>query len=115
MKHNVYFPLITVARKQTYDGRRINEPKFLAGVVTTLGEIGLETIKIQEFLTWVYARNKSLEGERQDGKKLVTLTAEFRNDLRTKIVIGVAKGMGRMLNTAGLPSASCKNNFARGR
>ena len=115
LKHRVYGPLITIARKQLYDGRRSREPKFFAAVATTLGEIGLETIKVQEFITWVYARNKSLEGERDDGKKLVTLTAEFRNDLRTKIVIGVAKGMARMLNTAGLPSGSCKNSYSRGR
>ena len=114
-KHKTYSPLIPISKKQTNDGRRMKQPQFLAGVVTTYGELGLETIKLVEFLTWAYGKKKALEGHREDGIKLSTLTAHFRNDLRMKMMISVAKGLSRMLNTAGLPSGTCKNKAARGR
>ena len=60
-------------------------------------------------------KKKAFEGDREDGIKLSTLTAIFRNDLRTKMIGAVAKGMARMSNTAGLPAGMCKNKAARGR
>ena len=112
LKHKTYSPLITIAKKQVENGRRHCEPKFWACVATTHWELGLEAIKLQEYLTWNYGKKLAMEGHRDNGKKISTLTAQFRNDFRLKIVVAVAKGQARMLNTAGLPMGIFKKYSA---
>ena len=43
------------------------------------------------------------EGSRDDGQKETKLIAEFRNTLRTSLLVGLAKGHAQMLRAAGLP------------
>ena len=110
-----YGPLIAIAKKHVQDRRRHCEPKFFACVATTYCELGIETIQLQEHLTWKFGQKMAREGHRDDGKKLVTLTADYRNDFRVKMAMAVAKGQARMINTAGLPRGSCKKYGAGGR
>ena len=115
LKHKTYAPLITIAKKQVKNGMRHCGPKFGGCVATTHGELGLETIKLQEYLTWNYGKKLAMEGHRDNGKKISTLTAEYRNDFRVKIMMAIAKGQARMLNTTGLPMGTCKKYSAIGR
>ena len=46
-KHNTYAPLIAIAEKQFQTKRRMPKHVFWAGVVSTYGELGTETIKLQ--------------------------------------------------------------------
>jgi hypothetical protein len=107
-KHDVYGPLIDVAKKQTIDGMRTHDPIFLAAAVSTFGELGVETVRLQELLTSAYSRKLAREGNRDDGFSIQSLTAEFRNKFRDRIQVSVAKGLGRMINTCGLPALSCR-------
>jgi len=107
-KHSTYNPLLAIANHQATNGARAKSPTFIAAVVSTFGEFGLETIKLQEALTNAYARKLSREGNRQDGFSVQRLTAEYRNKFRNRLHIAVAKGIGRMINTCGLPVTLCR-------
>ena len=106
-KHAVYSQLVAIGRKQFHQGRRTQEPIFLAAVATTNAEFGKELIMLQEFLTAAYGRALIRYGDRDDGSKLKTCTANYRNRFRTRIVMAIAKGHSRMLNECGLPRKSC--------
>ena len=107
-KHKDYDPLVEVARKQLANGRRTSAPVFYATVVTTYGELGRETVMLQEWLTSAYGRRLDREGPRDDGTSRARLTAEFRNNFRVGMLTAVAKGLAAMLNSAGFPLAACK-------
>ena len=107
-KHTDYQPLVDVARKQLANGRRTSAPTFYAAVVSTYGELGQETVKLQEWLTSAYGRRLDREGPRDDGTSRARLTAAFRNHFRLRMLTAVAKGLGAMLNSAGFPLAACK-------
>ena len=77
-------------------------------MVTTYGELGRETVKLQEWLTSAYGRRLDREGPRDDGTSRARLTAEFRNNFRLSMLTAVAKGLAAMLNSAGFPLAACK-------
>ena len=107
-KHNTYEPLISMARKQKNDGIRDKEPKFLAVVITTNGEFGPETIQTIELLTRAYSNKIAKEGPQDDGSTVQDLTAEFRNGLKDALQVAVARGLARMIYSAGWPTYSCK-------
>lgn len=107
-KHCAYAPLMNVVRKQKLDGKRHNLPAFRAAVVSSLGEFGKELVMLQEWITSCYARKIVGEGHRDDGEKIEDLTAKFRRKFRTAIVVAVARGQARMLNTQGLPAGCIK-------
>ena len=111
VKHDVYAPLIAIGEKQFEAGARTQKPIFWAGVASTYGEFGPETIQIQEWLTAAYARKVCREGPRQDGEKIEDLTASFRNKFREGIIMAVAKGQSIMINNCGLPAITCKKNI----
>lgn len=56
---------------------------FIAAVATTAGELGFETVKLQEFITHAYARKLAREGDRDDGFSIKSLTADFRTRFLT--------------------------------
>ena len=109
-KHDTYAPLIAVAEKQFQTKRRMQKPIFWAAVASTYGELGPETIKLQEWLTSTYGRKLAREGPRPDGMKNVKLTAAYRNDFRERIIMAVAKGQSKMLTTCGLPAITCRKH-----
>ena len=71
-KHNTYAPLIAIAEKQFQTRTRMQKPIFWAGVASTYGELGPDTIKLQEWLTSIYGRKLTREGPRPDGEKIAT-------------------------------------------
>ena len=113
-KHNQYAPLVTIAKKQAIDGKRLSEPRFVAAAMSTAGEMGLETIQLQEWLTASYARMLGTQPKRDDGIGTKKLTAVFRNKLRNRLAIAVARGQARMCLSAGLPASSCRKNRGQG-
>jgi len=44
-------------------------PTFIAAVAATSGEVGIETVKLQEFLTMAYAKKLAREGDRDDARE----------------------------------------------
>ena len=111
-KHAVYAPLMTVALKQFADGRRSRKPIFLAAVVSSLGELGRESVQLQEFLTAAYGRKLARDGPRDDGQNPKVLTGRFRNKIRTRFIIAVAKGVAMQIWSTGLPASSCRKRIA---
>lgn len=110
VKHDLYAPLIAIAAKQHMDGIRQSNPKFLAAVTTTLGELGEDTFTLQEWLTKAYRRKLLRSSDRSDGRSHSQLTAIYRNKLRLALQIATAKGQADMLNAAGLPRSCCKKH-----
>jgi hypothetical protein len=100
-----YARLLAIARAQHDHRLRSSYPKFRAVVVSTLGEFGIDTIEVQEFLLACYKRKLKREGDRKDGLSSQFLTAKFRNQMRIGLQIAVAKGCANMATRAGLPSS----------
>lgn len=109
-KHKKYAPLLAIAAKQFMDGMRQSNPKFLAPVATTHGEMGEDSFALQEWLTKAYKRSLLRAPDRLDGLTHAQLTAAYRNNLRLAIQIATAKGQADMINSAGLPRSSCKKH-----
>ena len=109
-KHKVYMQLINIARKQHQDGRRAKEPVFYAAVATTLGEIGEEFVKLQEFVCSAYGRHMIRQGDRDDRSTILECTTNFRRKFRERIIMAMAKGHARIVNECGLPMQCCKKN-----
>ena len=78
-KQTLYAPLVSIAAKQQQDGKRQHTPKFIAAAASTLGEIGPQLATLQEWLVAMYARNIASAGHRDDGMRIQTLTARYRN------------------------------------
>ena len=55
-----------------------------------------------------------LEGDRDDGEKLEDLTAAFRGELRSSLLVASCKGLADMLLAAGMPFAVKNGSSARG-
>ena len=110
-KHTVYSPLLAIAKKQFQDGRRAQEPVFLAAVATTYGEVGHEFVKLQEFLCTAYGRHIAGQGCRDDGSTIQDCTTLFRQKFRQRVIMAVAKGQAHMLNQCGLPRQCCKSSM----
>ena len=106
--------MVTIAKKQAIDGKRLSEPRFVAAAMSTAGEMGLETIQLPEWLTASYARMLGTQPKRDDGIGTKKLTAVFRNKLRNRLAIAVARGQARMCLNAGLPASSCRKNRGQG-
>ena len=107
-KHGVYDPLITIAEKQFIDWKRLTKPTFITAAMSTAGEMGRETIQLQEWLTASYARMLGTLPKRDDDIGIKKLTADFRNRYRNRIAVAVARGQAQMCLSAGLPVTSCK-------
>jgi len=112
-KHKTYAPLIAVARKQFEDKKRHVLPQFIAAVTSSMGEFGLELVKLQEWLCACYSRKLARLGPRDDGTKIATMSATFRNKFRYSIYAAVARGQARMLLSSGLPAGSTKKGLKK--
>ena len=109
-KRELYAPLVEIGRKQFQDGRRAQEPVFLAAVATTYGELGTDTVRLQEFIVAAYGRHIARQGDPEDGSKLQDCTSAFRQKFSQRMRMAVAKGLAHMLNQCGLPRQSRKKN-----
>ncbi len=70
---------------------------------STHGEFCAGAVELQDWLADKFERRLENEGSRDDGQKETKLIAEFRNTLRTSLLVGLAKGHAQMLRAAGLP------------
>ncbi len=60
---------------------------------------------MQEWLTAKFRERLMLEGDRDDGEKLEDLTAAFRGEFCSSLLVAMYKGLADMLLAAGLPFA----------
>ena len=93
LKFDHYAPLLAVAKKQCEAKRRASMPTFSPAIVTTYGEVSKQTIHLREWLAMRYGQRLQREGEFDDGVKISTKTAIFRNNFKTNIQVAVARGM----------------------
>lgn len=100
-----YSRLVAIARSQKDHKLRPSYPEFRAVVISTLGEFGIDTVEVQEFLLACYKRKLEREGDRADGLSTQQLTARFRSRLRIGMQVAMAKGCADMATRAGLPSS----------
>jgi hypothetical protein len=107
MKVDTYSPLVRIAELQHQNGKRMARPVFHPFVVTTLGEVGPKAVALREWIIGAYARKLEREGPRDDGRAIKAMTADFRSRFRSAIQIAVAKGLARMISSAGFPTTSC--------
>ena len=98
-----YEPARAFGAAQHARGLRSHTPKFFAFVVSSLGELGEDAIRVIEILTGAYRRKVEREGERDDGETPQGLTSDFRNRFHTAIQMAVLKGNARMTAASGMP------------
>ena len=109
-----YSLLAALAERQVLDGLRAVAPVILPVAVSTHGEFCPGAVHVQEWLTSKYREPLVLEGDRDDGEKLEDLTAAFRGELRSSLLVASCKGLADMLLAAGMPFAVKNGNSARG-
>jgi hypothetical protein len=106
-KRKLYSQLAVIGQKQAADKGSRHAPTFMPLVVTTLGELGIDMIKLEEIATSADAQ-RLLDAreirERDDGRDTASLTAEYRTQFRTRSQIDVAKGVAQMIAGAGIPN-----------
>lgn len=107
LKVKTYSPLVRIATEQFEKGKREVLPVFHPFVVSTLGEEGPLAVGLREWIIRAYARKLEREGPRDDGRKIEHMTADFRSRFRCSMHIAVAKGLARMISSAGFPTTSC--------
>ena len=100
-----YALLAALAERQVLDGLRNAVPAILPVAVSTHGEFCPGAVHVQEWLTAKYRERLILEGDRHDGEKLEDLTAAFRGEFRSSLLVAMCKGLADMLLAAGLPFA----------
>jgi len=109
-----YSLLAALAERQVLDGLRAVAPVILPVAVSTHGEFCPGAVRVQEWLTSKYRERLLLEGDRDDGEKLEDLTAAFRGEFRSSLLVASCKGLADMLLAAGMPFAVKNGNSARG-
>jgi len=100
-----YALLAALTERQVLDGRRIVVPAILPVAVSTHGEFCPGAVHVQEWLTAKYRERLMIEGDRDDGERLEDLTAAFRGEFRSSLLVAMCKGHADMLLAAGLPFA----------
>ncbi len=90
-------------KRQLISGLRSRAPRILPVAISTHGEFCTGAVELQNWLADKFERRLENEGSRDDGQKETKLIAEFRNSLRTSLLVGLAKGHAQMLRAAGLP------------
>ena len=100
-----YALLAALAERQALDGLRSTAPIILPVAVSTHGEFCPGAVRVQEWLTGKYRARLLLEGDRDDGEKTEGLTAAFRREFRSSLLVASCKGLADMLIAAGMPFA----------
>ena len=98
-----YSLLATLVEQQVLDRLRSQAPAILPVAVSTHGEFCPGAVRLQEWLCEKFRARLLLEGDRDDGQKLVDLVSGFRHEFRSSLLVASAKGTADMLNAAGLP------------
>jgi hypothetical protein len=100
-----YALLSALVERQAQDGLRTAAPSILPVAVSTHGEFCPGAVRLQEWLTSKYRSRLLLEGDRDDGENIESLTADFRREFRSSLLVASFKGLANMLLAAGMPFA----------
>ena len=92
-----------VAAKQHADGKRASLPKFSPFLVSDFGEMSPAATDLQEWLIEQYRLKLKKEGRRNDGCSISELLRQFRHKFKIGIQIGIASGLGAMIQAGGQP------------
>ena len=95
-----YALLSALVERQVVDGLR-DAPRILPVVLSTHGELCPGALQLQEWLVDKYRLRLELEGERDDGRKVAELVADFRHNFHVSLLVAVVQGHADMLTTAG--------------
>jgi hypothetical protein len=98
-----YALMLAIARRQTRDGRRAKVPTMTPVVLTTSGERAEGTEFLTEWLVGKYRADQVRKGERNDGREVKHLVADFRFRLKLSLLFAIIKGQAEQLLCAGLP------------
>ena len=107
-KNDTYATLMAIMEKQFSERRRSGKPKFVPAVATTHGELAPDLIQFMEWITAAYKATLKNAPPRADGRTPAGLAATFRQHLRQKVLMAVAKGTARILRDAGLSKIACR-------
>ena len=97
--------LAALTERQVLDRLRTAAPIILPVAISTHGEFCPGAVRMQEWLTGKYRERLLLEGDRDDGEKTEDLTAAFRREFRSSLLVASGKGLADMLLAAGMPFA----------
>ena len=101
-----YALLAALVERQVLQGLRTAAPSILPVAVSSHGEFCPGAVRLQEWLVGKYRARLRLEGDRDDGEKLESLTADFRREFRSSLLVASCKGLADMLLAAGMPFVS---------
>ena len=82
VKLDRYSLLAALVEQQVLEKLRTEAPAILPVAVSTHGEFCPGAVQLQEWLCQKYRSRLLLEGDRDDGQKLVDLVSGFRNEFR---------------------------------
>lgn len=102
-KTEKYSRLVMVAAKQFKDGKRSSLPVFTPFVVSDFGELAPAASELQEWIVEQYRRKLVQEGRRADGRSIADMVRQFRHRFKVGIQLGIAAGLGAMIQAAGQP------------
>ena len=91
-----------LAQQQANSGRRPSTPQLYAAVVTHLGELSPDFLRLIEKITAV-AGSSYRPGPLNDGAPRKTFTGRFRTRIKDCVMATNARGFGRALRSAGNP------------
>ena len=96
-----YFRLIMVATRQYSDAKRASLPKFTPFLVSDFGEMSPAAVELQEWIVEQFRVRLKKQGRRDDGCSSSELVRQFRHKFKVGIQLGIASGLGAMIQTGG--------------
>ena len=102
LKAEKYARLITVANRQTAEGKRLCKPIFSPCAVSTTGELGAGANLLQEWIVNQYHAKCKRSAHRSDGLTVNELVRTFRHKFKLNLQFVIAVGMGNLILQAGL-------------
>ena len=106
-----YAVLLTIARKQIVEQKRLLPPTLCPFVLTDNGEFGSAADALQDAIVEAY-RRRPYYG--MDGVSTTQRTTAFRLKFRCEIAMALAAGLGAMACAAGAPWGHVTELIARG-
>ena len=102
VKAEKYARLVTVANRQTAEGKRPCKPLFSPCAVSTTGELGPGANALQESIVNQFFVKCKASSHRADGLTTKELVRSFRHRLKINLQFAIAVGMGNLILSAGL-------------
>jgi hypothetical protein len=100
-KFEKYSRLAMVAKRQYLDGKRISQPSFTPFIFSDCGQLSPQAVELQDWLVDQYRRKCTKLGHRADGFTTAELVRVFRHNLKIRVQMAIAAGLGSMIQAAG--------------